>query len=96
MLGSYENFVKNASDSMEEILNLRYRVFIFYDRQGHLEYTMRYLYEKGYRAGDFAFLTIDPASGALEQYVKQIEREAGHELDGMIAIYQPILVGEVG
>jgi hypothetical protein len=96
MLGSYEKFLQTASAAMEEILKLRYRVFVFYDRQGHMEYTMRYLYEKGYRAGDFAFLTIDPASGTFDPFVTQVEREIVHQLDGMVAVYQPIMVGEVG
>jgi hypothetical protein len=85
-----------VGSSLEALLQTKFRIIIFYDRYGNIEYTLKFLYDKGFREGDFVFFTVDPTSGSLEMQVLQPEREAVNELGGMIAVYQPILVGEVG
>jgi hypothetical protein len=67
---SYETFLARATDKMEELLATNWRIWIFNDRIGIGEYVMKYVYDKGYRKGDFVFLTIDPVAGVNDFFVK--------------------------
>jgi hypothetical protein len=60
---SYENFVKNYSDSMDELIRTKWRIIILSDRNGSSEYVMKYIYDKGFKAGDYVFFTLDPKPG---------------------------------
>jgi hypothetical protein len=48
---------------MDELIATKWRIVIMSDRNGSSEYVMKYIYDKGFDAGDYVFFTIDPTPG---------------------------------